>query len=93
MSSNFQKFEIARTSERGGQKGDIKNKELRDFPGNLVVKNSPSGAGSVGPISGWGAKIPHASQPENQSINDRSNIVTNSIKDFKNSPHQKVFKN
>ena len=56
---------------------------MRDFPGSLVVKNSPSGAGSVGPISGWGAKIPHASQPKNQSINDRRSIVTNSIKDFK----------
>jgi len=66
---------------------------LRDFPGSLVVKNSPSGAGSVGPISGWRAEIPHASQPKNQSINDRRSIVTNSIKDFKNGPHQKVFKN
>ena len=48
-----------------------------------MVKNSPYGAGSVSPISGWGAKIPHASQPKNQSINDRRSILTNSIKDFK----------
>ena len=54
-----------------------------------MVKISPSSAGGVGSIPGWGAKIPHASQPKNQSINHRSNIVTNSIKDFKNGPHEK----
>ena len=92
ISSKFQKFETAKTSEREGQKGDLKNKELRDFPGGLVVKNSPSGAGGQGSFPGWGGKIPHASQPKNQSINDRSNIVTNSIKDFENGPHQKILK-
>ena len=35
--------------------------EIRDFPGGLVVKTSPSNAGYVGSIPGWGAKIPHAS--------------------------------
>ena len=33
-------------------------------------------------IPGQGTKIPHASWPENQNINNRSNIVTNSIKIF-----------
>ena len=30
---------------------------LRDFPGSLVVKTSPSSAGDRGLIPGWGAKI------------------------------------
>ena len=78
-----------RHQKEGARKEIKKNKELRNFPGGLVVKNSPSSAGGVGSIPGWGAKIPHASQPKNQSINNRSNIVTNSIKDFKNGPHEK----
>ena len=36
-----------------------------DFPGDLVVKTSPSNAGGTGSISGQGAKIPHASGPKN----------------------------
>ena len=39
----------------------------RDFPGSPVVKTSPSNAGDVGSIPGWGAKIPHALQPEEQN--------------------------
>ena len=35
--------------------------EIGDFPGGLVVETSPSNAGYVGSIPGWGAKIPHAS--------------------------------
>ena len=31
----------------------------------LVVKISPSNAGGVGSIPGWGAKIPYASRPKN----------------------------
>ena len=31
-----------------------------DFSGSPVVKISPSNAGSVGSIPGWGTKIPHA---------------------------------
>ena len=31
---------------------------MRDFPGGLLVKTSPSDAGGVGSIPGWGAKIP-----------------------------------
>ena len=35
-----------------------------DFPGDLVVKTSPSNAGGTGSISGQGAKIPHVSWPK-----------------------------
>ena len=40
-----------------------KNKSIKniwDFPGGPVVKNSPSNAGDPGLIPGWGTKIPHA---------------------------------
>ena len=40
-------------------------------------------AGSVGSIPGPGAKIPHASSPRSQNINNKSNTVTNSIETFK----------
>ena len=36
-----------------------------DFPVHPVVKILPSNVGSVGPIFGWGAKIPHALWPKN----------------------------
>ena len=32
----------------------------KDFPGGLVVKNSPFKAGDAGSIPDWGAKIPYA---------------------------------
>ena len=35
--------------------------DCRDLPGGSVVKTSPSKAGGVGSIPGWGTKIPHAS--------------------------------
>ena len=59
-----------------------------DFPGGPVVKTSPSNAGGEGSIPLWGAKIFHASWPKNQDIK-RSNVLTNSIKTFKNHVHQK----
>ena len=34
-------------------------------------------------IPGQGDKIPHASWPKNQNINNRSNVVTNSIHTLK----------
>ena len=40
----------------------------------------PSNAGDVGLIPGGGAKIPHALGLKNQNMNNRSKIVTNSIK-------------
>ena len=51
-----------------------------------MVKTLPSSAGGMGLIPGGGAKIPHCPQPENQNINNRSDIVTNSTKDVLNSP-------
>ena len=35
--------------------------QLGTSPGGLVIKISPSNAGGVGSIPGWGAKIPYAS--------------------------------
>ena len=43
-----------------------------DVPGGPVVESSPSNARSVGLIPGYSAKIPHASQPKNQSKNEKS---------------------
>ena len=40
----------------------------RDLPGGPVVKNLPSSAGVVGSIPDRETKIPHASQPKNQNI-------------------------
>ena len=56
---------------------------LGDFPGSLVVKTPPSNAEGASLIPGWRAKIPHASWPQNQNINNKSNIITNSIKTLK----------
>ena len=36
----------------------------------------------MGSILDGGAKIPHASRPKDENIKNRSNIVTNSIKNF-----------
>ena len=36
-----------------------------------MVKTSPSIAGGAGSIPGWGAKIPHASQPKSQNIKQK----------------------
>ena len=42
-----------------------------NFPGSPVVKISPSYVGSVGSVPAWGFKMPHASQPKNQSIKQK----------------------
>ena len=47
-----------------------------------MVRTSPSSAEGVGSSPGPGTKIPHASWPENQNINNRSNIVADSITIF-----------
>ena len=65
--------------------------EQWDFTVGPVVKTSPSNVGrgegvGVGSIPGQGARIPPALQAKKQR---RSNIVTNSTKEFKNGPHQK----
>ena len=59
---------------------------VRNFPGGSVVKTSPSNAGGMGSMPGWGAKIPHALGPKKNKTNgqkqycNRSNVVTDSIK-------------
>ena len=40
-----------------------------NFPGGPVVETSPSNAGGSGTISGWGSKIPHASQEKKKKHN------------------------
>ena len=64
-----------------------------DFPGGPVVGTSPSSAGSVGLIPGWGAKIPHAaSRPKNQNIKQKQ-YCDKFNKDLKKKgPHQKNLK-
>ena len=59
-----------------------------DFPGDPVVKTSPSNAGGVGSFPGWGAKIPHASQPKTQNIKQKQ-YCNKFNKDFKKTVHIK----
>ena len=49
----------------------VEKTTLGDFPGSPVVKTSPSNARDTGSISGWGAKIPHASWPKTQNIKQK----------------------
>ena len=67
------------------------NHSERDFPGDPVVKTSPSNAGAAGSIPGQGAKIPHVLQPKNQNIKHKQ-YCNEFSKDFKNGPHQKNLK-
>ena len=49
-----------------------------------MVNTSPSKAESAGLIAGQGAETPHMLQGQNnQNINNRSNIVTNTVKTLK----------
>ena len=41
--------------------------------------------------NGWEAEIPHASQPKNQKRKQKQ-YGSKFNKDFKNGPHQKIFK-
>ena len=59
---------------------------IRDFAGGPVVKTLPSNAGAAVSIPGQEAKIPRVSGQKTKMQN-RSNIVTNSIKILKNGPH------
>ena len=43
----------------------LKKMKNGNFPGHPVVKILPSNAGSLGPIFGWGARIPYALWPGN----------------------------
>ena len=64
---------------------------MGNLPGGPAVKTSPSNVVGVGSIPGQGAEIPHASRPKNQSIKQKQ-YCNKSNKDFKNGPHQKIFK-
>ena len=80
--------ETCRSQSRGPaggvwQEPANQNPHSEDFPGGPVVKTSPSRVGVTGSIPGQGANLPHASWPENQSIKNRNNIVTNSITTLK----------
>jgi len=46
----------------------LKSNCSQDFPGGPIVKTSPSSAGGLGLISGWGAEIPHALWLKNQNM-------------------------
>ena len=48
-----------------------------------MVKTLPSKAGGMGSIPGGGPKMPHALGPKKPKTQNRSNIVTNSIKTLK----------
>ena len=54
-----------------------------------MAKTSPSNAGAVGLIPGWGAKIPHDLRPKNIKQKQYCNKFN---KDFKNGPLQKNLK-
>ena len=72
--------------------GFFLKKEIdRDFPGSPVVTTLPFNAGGAGSIPGQGAKIPHASGPKTQNIKQKQ-YCNQFNKDFKNGPHQKIFK-
>ena len=51
---------------------------FRDFPGSPVVKTSPSNAGSVSSIPGWGAKIPTCLMAKKLKCKTEAMLVTNS---------------
>ena len=53
-----------------------------DFPGDPVVKTLLSNVGGSGLIPGWGATS-HMSWDQKFKTENRSNIVTNSIKTLK----------
>ena len=56
-----------------------------------MVKTLLSNAGGVGLIPGQGVKIPHASWPKNQNINNRINIVTKSIRSDQSLSRVRLF--
>ena len=49
----------------------------------MVLVETSSNVEGVHLIPNQGTKIPHASGPKNHNINNRSNIVTNSVKALK----------
>ena len=68
---------------------------MRGLPGGPVVKSSPSNAKGAGSISGREAGVPHASGPKkknNGKTQNRSNIVTNSLRLYKWSTSKNIKK-
>ena len=65
-----------------------------DFPGDPVGKTLLHNAGGAGSIPDWGARIPTCPLGQKNKTENRSNIVTNSIKTKKKkkSPYQKSLK-
>ena len=61
---------------------------IRDFPGDLVVKISPSNAGGTGGIPDWGDQISYALGPKNIKQKQYCNKFNKHFKN-KNGPHQK----
>ena len=66
---------------------------MTDFPGGPGVKTSLSNARDVGSIPGWGARIPHAFRPENQTQNIKRKPYCNKFhKDLKMVHIKTIFK-
>ena len=65
--------------------------QIRDFPGGLVVKTSPSKAEGVGLIPGWGTKTTHAWNPNSKNIKQKQ-YCNRFNKDFKNGPYRNNLK-
>lgn len=57
----------------------------KNSPGSPVVKTSSSNSGGSCLIPGQGAHMPHSQKTKTEN---RNSIVKNSIKNFKNGPHQ-----
>ena len=49
--------------------------QLGTSPGGLVIKISPSNAGGVGSIPGWGAKIPYASGLKKKKNKKKTQVI------------------
>lgn len=61
-------------------------KHPRDLPGGPVAGISPATAGSAFSAPGWGARIPHASWPRDQTTEQRQ-CCNKFNKDLKNGPN------
>ena len=59
---------------------------MGDFPGDPLVKTSPSNAGGACSIPGRATKIPHALGPKNQNIKQKQ-YCNKFNEDFKNDTH------
>ena len=62
--------------------------DMGDFSGSPVVKTLPSKAGGEGSTPGRELRS-YMPQGQKTKTQNRSNLVTDSIKTFKNGPHQK----